>query len=279
MQHVRNADTEIQSRGINHRMGSFRYKDLGQGEPGTTGNYYLRLVWSETDFFSPRHMHNFDQVRVQVQGQFDFATDGTMKLGTIGYFPEGTPYGPQTSKEETIQLVLQIGGASGSGYISEAQRVAAVAELAAVGRFSDGRYFAPGDRTTTGMDSFQAAWEQAQGRKLVYPPMRFQKPVLMHPDAMPWMPVPGAPGVECRQAFSFGSRSVAVVLYKIAAGATLALDGPLSCFIESGAGQAMGQGGTERFAAWDALHAAPGESLTLTPCEATQTIVFVHPVF
>ena len=81
MKFVRYAETEIKSRGINHRVGSFRYKDLGEGVPGTPGNFFLRMVWSETDFFSPRHLHNFDQVRVQVQGEFDFATDGTMKPG------------------------------------------------------------------------------------------------------------------------------------------------------------------------------------------------------
>ena len=94
----------LHTRAVNHREGSFRYKDLGQGTPGRPENFYLRMVWTEGDFFSPRHMHNFDQVRVQIKGRFSFDKDGTMHPGCIGYFPEGTPYGPQTSAEDTIQL-------------------------------------------------------------------------------------------------------------------------------------------------------------------------------
>lgn len=84
---IRYQDTELKTRGINHRVGSFRYKDLGEGVPGTADNFFLRLVWSQTDFFSPRHLHNFDQLRVQIEGEFDFATDGAMKLGAIAYTP------------------------------------------------------------------------------------------------------------------------------------------------------------------------------------------------
>jgi hypothetical protein len=183
----------------------------------------LRLVWSQTDFFSPRHLHNFDQVRVQLEGEFDFATDGVMKPGAVAYFPEGTPYGPQTSQDETLQLVMQIGGPSGAGYMSEAQRVAAVDALAKIGRFSEGRYFAPGDTGSTGIDSLQAAWEYALGQKMVYPPQRFQKPVLMNPDAMAWQA--RAPGVERRQIWDFGRQAVALEQYRLSAGSALVLPG------------------------------------------------------
>ena len=121
---VKNEQATLHTRGINHREGSFRYKDLGQGTPGRPDNFYLRMVWTQGDFFSPRHMHNFDQVRVQIKGRFSFDKDGTMHPGCIGYFPEGTPYGPQTSAEDTIQLAMQIGGPSRSGYLSEEERTA-----------------------------------------------------------------------------------------------------------------------------------------------------------
>ncbi|WP_421953722.1 hypothetical protein [Polaromonas sp.] len=280
MQLVRYADTELQTRGINHRVGTFRYKDLGEGEPGTPGNFFLRLVWSQTDFFSPRHLHNFDQVRVQIQGEFDFATDGVMKPGAVAYFPEGTPYGPQTSQDETIQLVLQIGGPSGAGYMSEVQRVAAVDALAKVGRFSEGRYFAPGDTGSTGMDSLQAAWEYAQGRKMVYPPQRFQKPVLMNPEALAWQA--GCRGIERRQVWDFGGQTVAVAQYRLAAASTLELEGPLSCFVEQGAGQVQAGGATgqhKTFEPFDVVHLKEGETVTLKPQEPAKLLVFAHPVF
>ncbi|MCY1164252.1 MAG: hypothetical protein V4455_18095 [Pseudomonadota bacterium] len=280
MQLVRYADTELQTRGINHRVGTFRYKDLGEGVPGTPGNFFLRLVWSQTDFFSPRHLHNFDQVRVQIQGEFDFATDGVMKPGAVAYFPEGTPYGPQTSQDETIQLVLQIGGPSGAGYMSEVQRVAAVDALAKVGRFSEGRYFAPGDTGSTGMDSLQAAWEYAQGRKMVYPPQRFQKPVLMNPEALAWQA--GCRGIERRQVWDFGGQTVAVAQYRLAAASTLELEGPLSCFVEQGAGQVQAggvNGQHKTFEPFDVVHLKEGETATLKPQEPAKLLVFAHPVF
>jgi hypothetical protein len=273
MQLVSYADTPVQTRGINHRVGTFRFKDMGEGEAGTAGNFFLRLVWSQTDFFSPRHLHNFDQVRLQLEGEFDFATDGLMKPGAVAYFPEGTPYGPQTSQDETLQLVMQIGGPSGAGYMSEAQRVAAVDALAKIGRFSEGRYFATGDTGSTGIDSLQAAWEFALGQKMVYPPQRFQKPVLMNPDAISWRAL-GA-GVAHRQIWDFGSQAVALEQYRLATDAALVLKGPLSCFVEQGAGQAQ----AKTFKSFDALHLKQGEAVTLTAKEPAKLLVFVHPVF
>lgn len=277
MQLIRYADTELQTRGINHRVGTFRFKDLGEGVAGTPGNFFLRLVWSQTDFFSPRHLHNFDQVRVQLKGEFDFATDGVMKPGAVAYFPEGTPYGPQTSQDETLQLVMQIGGPSGAGYMSEAQRVAAVDALAKIGRFSEGRYFAPGDTGSTGIDSLQAAWEHALGQKMVYPPQRFQKPVLINPDAMAWQA--RAPGIERRQIWDFGRQAVALEQYRLDTGSALVLTGPLSCFVEQGAGQAEGEATESSFESFDAMHLKQGEAVTLTPQEPTKLLVFRHPVF
>ncbi len=72
MDFVRYEQATLHTRGANHREGSFRYKDLGQGTAGRAENFYLRMVWTEGDFFSPRHMHNFDQVRVQIKGGFSF---------------------------------------------------------------------------------------------------------------------------------------------------------------------------------------------------------------
>ena len=285
MRLIRYTNAELKTRGINHRVGTFRYKDLGEGLPGTPGNFYLRMVWSGEDFFSPRHLHNFDQVRVQIEGEFDFAGDGSMKPGDIGYFPEGTPYGPQTSQKHTVQLVLQIGGPSGSGYISQAQRVDAVESLSRTGQFSDGRYFAGGGTGSTGIDGFQAAWEEALGRKMVYPPRRFQKPVLMDPEALAWEALPGQPGVDRRQLWRFGRQAVAADLYRAAPGAALALAGPATCFVKRGAGhvQAGSDGHDESpgsaFESFDVVHIEQGESVTLRPREATQLLVFRHPLF
>lgn len=130
---------------------------------------------------------------------------------------------------------MQIGGPSGNGYLSEAERTRAVAELAGQGEFRGGRYFAAGSQV--GVDGFQAAREHAQGRAMVYPPSRFKRPMLVDPQAFACLPA-GPAGVRTKTLFNFGPRTVGVTLYHLSVGATLTLQGPLSCFVEAGAGRA-----------------------------------------
>lgn len=277
------AGTERRTRGANHRVGTFIYKELGEGQAGTAGNFNLRMVWSETDFFSPRHMHNFDQVRVQIEGVFHFDTDGSMSPGAVGYFPEGTPYGPQTSDQATVALVMQIGGASGGGYLSEAERTAAVDALSQQGVFRNGRYYREPDGSGPGMDGFQAAWEHAHGKRLRYPDPRFQKPMLCQPQAMAWSPLAGADGVAEKCVWDFGPHAVGLRQYQLDAGASLALQGPLSCFVEQGALRCSPKDGPSgdalRMGHFDTVHVQDGEHLQLHAEDTSQVMVFLHPRF
>jgi len=95
------------------REGTMRSRRLLVGESGTPGNFSLQLSSTPT-YYSPRHRHNFDQVRFQLEGDFDFAADGVMKPGSVAYFPEGTYYGPQSGPTLSTTLVLQFGGAVGT---------------------------------------------------------------------------------------------------------------------------------------------------------------------
>lgn len=279
MQFVSFEDAPLHTRGQNHRVGTFRYKDLGQGTPGHPGNFYLRWVLSERDFHSPRHHHNFDQVRLQLRGTFAFGDDGTMLPGTIGFFPESTPYGPQTSEEDTVQLVMQVGGASGAGYVGEAERTAAVAALHRTGRFEGGRYFGPDGQAGTGQDGFEAAWEHATGRKVRYAKRRFEKPMLVHPEAIEWLPLPQTPGVQGRRGWDFGPRTVGCNFYRIAPGAALELTGPLTAWVQSGAGSVGTGEQARRYAESDALHLQRAESVRLQAETVTELLVLSHPVF
>ena len=264
----------LHTRGINHRQGSFRYKDLGQGTPGQPGNFYLRIVWTEGDFFSPRHMHNFDQVRVQLAGRFSFDKDGTMHPGAIGYFPESTAYGPQTSAEDTLQLAMQIGAPSRSGYVSEEERTAAIDVLAKRGRFEGGKYFA-GDGGGPGQDGFEAVWEHVNGRRIKYAKKRLEKPLLLNPDAFDWLDVAKAPGVREKRLWDFGASALSCSLYRIDAGASLVLSGPLTAFVLSGSG-AIGE---PHYAKYDALHLVPGESARVAARAESELLVMPHPLF
>ena len=115
------------------RQGEIKAYRLVEGDPGSPGNFALRLVNIAGDFLSPRHRHNFDQFRMQLEGTYDYGPDGTFTPGSIGYFPEGVYYGPQTSSGDTWNLLLQFAGASGSGYTSEAEGNRAADELKQTG--------------------------------------------------------------------------------------------------------------------------------------------------
>ena len=102
-------------RGLEHRGGTFFSRTLVTGEPGSPGNFKLSISENGTDHHGPRHRHNFEQFRYMISGLADFSHDGKLKPGVLGYFPEGVFYGPQTNLENTLLVVLQFGGASGSG--------------------------------------------------------------------------------------------------------------------------------------------------------------------
>ena len=107
-------------RGLEYRGGTFHYRNLMEGTAGSIDNFQLSMGRNDKDFVSPRHRHNFEQFRFQLEGDLNFARDGVMTPGMVGYFPEGTSYGPQTSESTATTFVLQFGGSSGQGYLSRA---------------------------------------------------------------------------------------------------------------------------------------------------------------
>jgi hypothetical protein len=74
-----------------HRQGMFRYRTVAVGEPGTPGNFILEMVRTTDDFFSPRHKHNFDQFRYQLEGEFDFDRNGKMTPASSDTFRKALP--------------------------------------------------------------------------------------------------------------------------------------------------------------------------------------------
>ena len=63
-------------RGLQHRGGTFHYRHLLNGTPGSIGNFQLDVGQIEGDFASPRHRHNFDQFRFQLDGTMNFDRNG-----------------------------------------------------------------------------------------------------------------------------------------------------------------------------------------------------------
>jgi hypothetical protein len=224
------------------RAGDFSSRRLLDGREGSPGNFSLQLGLTPDSYFSPRHRHNFDQVRYQLEGEYDFSSDGVMKPGTVAYFPEGTYYGPQSSSVRSLTLVLQFGGASGNGYMSPEQYDRAAAELRQLGTFANGAYtvIAP-DGGKTNKDAYQAVWERVNGRPLVYPRERYSRAVFMQPENFDWVAIEGQPGASCKFLGEFSERRTQIALYRIESGASLSLAGHSIYFVASGSGLAGAQ--------------------------------------
>lgn len=167
--------------------GGLRAKRLLKGKTGAPENYIFNVSHSNGDYSTPRHRHNFDQVRFALDGDMRISANQVVREGQIGYFPEGTTYGPYADggKARTI-MIVQFGGASGQGYMDIAQQRAAKESLLKEGTFKDGMFVrasGPGPRRT---DAFRAVWERCFGRRLELPKPRYEKPVIVDPRNFEW---------------------------------------------------------------------------------------------
>lgn len=227
-----------------HRQGKSFRKRLMDGEIGSPANFSLVLTRPDGRF-SPRHRHNFEQFRFQLEGVADYSKTGKLKAGMLGYFPEGVHYGPQLPGDgkELLALVLQCGGASGSGYPGRDATLRATEELREFGTFKNGVFTrnpsVPGKKN---MDSFQAIWEHLNGRPLVYPGPRYDVPILMNPENFEWIEVEGTKGVFEKFLGAFTERRTAASLYRLEPGATWLTTGKRDIFfVTSGEGTVEGE--------------------------------------
>src|SRR5215831_7858760 len=65
-------------RGLEHRGGIFHGRIVVEGEPGSLDNFQLSYGQMGGDFNSPRHRHNFEQIRYQLEGVLDYGRDGKL---------------------------------------------------------------------------------------------------------------------------------------------------------------------------------------------------------
>jgi len=257
----------LQERG-HARGGTFRYYDLLHGSEGSPDNFYLSIGVIGGDFVSPRHRHNFDQVRFQLEGTCDFASDGTMRPGSIAYFPEGTRYGPQKSIDSrTLTLVLQMGGPSGNGYMSERQFQRGLTELKARGRFENGVFTrVEPDGGRINQDAYEAVWEHVNGRKLVYPKERYTRAVFMEPQNFSWVPT-GA-GVAIKPLGVFNERGTTIAFHRLDSGAKMQLEERSLWFVWLGAGDAGGQA----WRRWTTMQTETGEHPEIEATELSEIL-------
>lgn len=197
------------------REGSLDSRVLLQGKEGTLDNYRLSFETAGQSWATPRHRHNFDQVRLAISGEVDYGKE-TMRAGWVAYFPETVPYGPQVRGEGSVTLGLQFGGPSCNGFMSPNERRAGFDALSAKGTIAKGvfTYFdASGQKHN--QDAFEAVWEHVRGRKLVYPKPRFGNLVNMDPDAFDWVPDERAAGVSHKRLGQFTERNLTLGFVKL----------------------------------------------------------------
>lgn len=263
-------------RGLEYRGGMFHSRRLLEGTPGTVDNFQLSVGVSQGDFYSPRHRHNFEQIRVQLDGEAYFDRDGTMTPGTVGYFPEGVFYGPQSQKPGMVSTtaVLQFGGASGCGYLSNKETRAAMEDLNKLGEFKNGAFRRKeplyGKKNA---DGNQAIWEHHHKRPIVIPKPRYAKPVMMDSHNSTWIPVEGAPGVSEKLLGIFTERRTEMGRLKLEPGASHQATGRGVYLVLRGAGTV----GDVAARALTTLHLELGETAKITATEEMEIMHFGLP--
>jgi hypothetical protein len=267
-------DTLEWKRGLEYRGGTFHFRNLMEGEEGSVDNFRLGMGRSSADFYSPRHRHNFEQIRFVLDGELSFGRDGKMTAGMVGYFPEGVHYGPQTQHSESLTFVLQNGGASGSGYPSRNEVKSAMDALEEFGKFEDGVYRrregVPGKRN---LDGFQAIWEHINKRPMVYPKGRYPAPILMDPANYAWTQVEGSAGVEEKLLGVFTERRSESRFLKLAPGASYYAKGRGLYLVVSGAGKVSDQD----YRGLSTTYLKKGERAMFQASAETQILLFGLP--
>ncbi len=268
------ADEVEWKRGLQHRGGTFHYRHLLNGTSGTLGNFQFDIGQLEGDFASPRHRHNFDQFRFQIEGTMNFDRNGKMAAGTLGYFPEGAAYGPQSSEGRSVTAVLQFGGASGGGYLSRGEVQAGTEELKKFGTFEGGIFHRDDDsggRRNT--DAYQAIWEHVHGRRMDYPKPRYRDPIMVNPENYEWLPVDRMPGVSHKPLGTFTERQSAAALIKLAGSARYRPVGRSVYLVLSGSGVVH----DAPYRPLTAIHLDEGEAADLVARDETELLCLVLP--
>lgn len=203
------------------RDGKLDQKFLLTGEDNSPNNYLLNVgLTGGGGWGTPRHRHNFDQIRFVLKGSYPVSPHKVMKEGSIAYFPESVHYGPQDRPEGLEMMVIQFGGASGQGFLSTPMREAANEALKAKGEFKNGIftwYDEKGQKHN--QDGSAACFEEATGKKLVFSPPRYDDVVMMDPDAYEWIGT-GEPGVYSKLLGTFTERNTQISVLKIDKDAT-----------------------------------------------------------
>jgi len=168
------------------RTGSVDYKLVRDGEllPGV-GSTCLMVRFNKGDqaFTAPRHHHDFEQIRITLEGDLDFGNGDVCRKGWVSYFPAGAFYGPELMDSGYLIQVQW-----SDYWVTREQNNQAIEELRKVGEFEGGIYsFVDADGKRKRKDGLNAVWEHVYKRPSSFPTPRYPSPILMNPDAFDWV--------------------------------------------------------------------------------------------
>jgi hypothetical protein len=262
------------------RDGILENKFLLIGQDGSPNNYVLTVGRAGAGGWqTPRHRHNFDQIRYVLEGDYPYEGEKVLPEGWVGYFPESVYYGPQARPEGLLVMGFQFGGASGAGYLSVEQREAANAALAKKGTFKAGMYtYVDENGQTQTKDGSVACFEEAMGKPVTLAEPRYNSSIIMNPAAFAWMPGPTA-GSFVKWLGSFTERNTRIGFVRLEANATF--EGGLQSsmellFLRKGRILAGGR----EYKAFTALEFVPGEGpIAVRALEESELLRIVLPQF
>ena len=217
--------------------GGIEYYEILEGKRGTPTNFSLLLATAHPGYFSPRHRHNFEQVRLVTDGiPMSYGDIGDADVGSVGWFPEGTMYGPLSSDGRSQALQLQYGGPSKQGYMSFEEYREHFDVLRKDGTFEKGVYtWYDENKVKHNKDGYEAVWQHWAGRKLEYPPARYRSGCLMYPER--FRLIRDRPGVSYRHMGHFGWPATSLDMIQLEAGAELELQERSIYFVRFGSGK------------------------------------------
>ncbi len=265
------------------RGGTIIFKTMLEGQEDRPDNYQLLMAETDVSFKSPRHRHNFDQLRFSLTGATNIGARKNLDEGDLAYFPEGTYYGPQDQESvgnQSLSMVVQFGGPSGSGYMSKRQMDASFDKLAELGCFEGGVYRrnAPSSDGRVNQDAYEAIWEYQNGRPISYSRPRFMEPVHFREQNFEWQPLEGQQaGVASKHIGSFTEKGVAVFFVQLDAGARYLLPAAPQTqllFFKHGSGK-FGNG--EPWFRHTAAHLDARESAEMRADAPTEAVVLQLP--
>lgn len=281
MRIVHDKDVPFEKTRSRHRDPTLEFKYLIHGTPGSPHNFEFTLAKSAGRFRSPRHRHNFDQIRLCLEGTFGGGKDDTLHPGQVGYYGEGTYYSIDST--DSVVLLLQFGGANGDGFTHYEELHKAYPEMAKLGEFRDGVFFRhdrsnlpPGVKAN--QDGYEALWQHIHGKPVTYPKPRYRAPVVMDPEAAKWLPDAAQPGVSRCTLGNFTERAITIAEVKVDKGAEWiekAERAPMLLYVLAGEA-AMGK---EKLLKGTAIELQTGEEVRATALAEMKVYAITLPYF